>query len=88
MNEKCIRHKLFLWHKENYRSFPWRHAKDPYKIMVAEFMLQRTRAEQVVRVYRGFIKKYPDTDSLAEADPIEVNKVTERLGLHWRKTFY
>ena len=84
MIEKYIRRKLFFWYKKNHRDFPWRHTKDPYKIMVAEFMLQRTRAEQVAQVYQDFIKKYPDTDSLAEADPMEVNKVTEKLGLHWR----
>jgi len=84
MIEKYIRRKLFMWHKDNYRDFPWRHTKDPYKIMIAEFMLHRTRADQVVPVYQEFIKKYPDIDSLAGADPIEVNKVTEKLGLHWR----
>lgn len=84
MIEKYIRRKLFLWHKENYRNFPWRYTKDPYKIMIVEFMLHRTRANQVVQVYQDFIKKYPDVDSLAGADPIEVSKVTEKLGLHWR----
>ena len=84
MIEKYIRRKLFLWHKENHRDFPWRHTKDPYKIMIAEFMLHRTRADQVVRVYQDFIEKYPDIDSLAGADPIEVKKVTKKIGLHWR----
>ena len=84
MIEKYIRRKLFLWHKENYREFPWRHTKDPYKIMIAEFMLHRTRADQVVQVYQDFIKKYPDIFTLAYAKPTEVNKVTEKLGLHWR----
>ena len=84
MIEKYIRRKLFFWYKKNHRDFPWRYIKDPYKIIVAEFMLQRTRAEQVVRVYRDFIKKYPNTNSLAKADSTEVNKVTKKLGLHWR----
>lgn len=84
MIEKYIRRKLFLWHKKNYREFPWRHTKDPYKIMIAEFMLHRTRADQVVRVYHDFIKKYPDILTLACAKPVEVNKVIEKLGLHWR----
>ncbi|MBW2662259.1 MAG: DNA glycosylase [Deltaproteobacteria bacterium] len=84
MIEKYVRRKLFLWHKENYREFPWRHTKDPYKIMIAEFMLHRTRADQVVRVYQDFIKKYPDILTLACGKPTEVNKVTEKLGLHWR----
>lgn len=84
MIEKYIRRKLFLWYKENYRDFSWRHTKDPYKIMIAEFMLHRTRADQVVPVYQDFIKKYPDIASLASANPAEVSKVTKNLGLHWR----
>ena len=84
MVEKYVRSKLFIWHKDNYRDFPWRHSKDPYRIMIAEFMLHRTRAEQVEPVYKDFIKEYPDVDSLASANPVEINKVTEKLGLHWR----
>ena len=84
MIEKYIHRKLFLWHKENYRDFPWRHTKDPYKIMIAEFMLHRTKAEQVVPIYLEFIEKYPDIETLARADFNEIKKVTEHLGLHWR----
>ena len=84
MLETYIRRKFFRWHKDNYRDFLWRQTRDSYKIMIAEFMLHRTKAEQVEPVYKDFIKKYPDIDSLAGADPIEVNKVTEKLGLHWR----
>ncbi|MDI6735240.1 MAG: DNA glycosylase [bacterium] len=82
--EQTIRRKILLWYSQNKRDFPWRHTKNPYEIMIVEFMLHRTRADQVVPVYRDFIKKYPDIDSLASADPVEVSKVTENLGLHWR----
>jgi len=84
MIEKYIRRKLFLWYKENYRDFPWRHTKDPYKIMIAEFMLHRTKAEQVVPVYLEFIRRYPDIKTLARANFEDIKKVTEHLGLHWR----
>jgi A/G-specific adenine glycosylase len=84
MIEKYIRHKLFLWHKKNYRDFPWRHTKDPYGIMIAEFMLHRTKAEQVVPVYLEFIEKYPDIETLARANFKDIQEVTEHLGLHWR----
>jgi A/G-specific adenine glycosylase len=56
--------------------------------MVAEFMLHRTRAEQVVPVYEDFLKKYPIVDSLAVADEDEIKKVTEHLGLHWRSSHF
>lgn len=81
---KTIRQKILLWYHRNGRDFPWRHTKDPYKIMIAEFMLHRTKAEQVVPVYTDFIRKYLNVYSLAEADFQEVKKVTEHLGLHWR----
>jgi len=84
MIKKDIRQELFLWYKENYRDFPWRHTKDPYKVMIAEFMLHRTKAEQVVPVYLEFIEKYSDIKTLTKANLEEIKKVTEHLGLHWR----
>ena len=76
--------KIIEWYKKYGRDFPWRHTKDPYKIMIAEFMLHRTKAEQVVPVYNKFIEKFPDVYSVAQAQPEEVLNVTEHLGLHWR----
>jgi len=79
-----IQNKIIEWYHKYGRDFPWRHTKDPYRIMIAEFMLHRTKAEQVVPVYLEFIKKYPDVYSLAQANPENIKKVTEHLGLHWR----
>jgi len=84
MKMKVIHNVVISWYKHHGRDFPWRHTKDPYKIMIAEFMLHRTKAEQVVPVYLEFIKRYPDVFSLANASYNEVKKVTEHLGLHWR----
>ncbi|NLW75774.1 MAG: DNA glycosylase [Methanomicrobiales archaeon] len=75
---------LRQWGDAHFRDYPWRHTRDPYRIMIAEFMLHRTKADQVVPVYIEFLKEYPDVFSLAEADISEVRKVTEHLGLHWR----
>ncbi|MDY6965629.1 MAG: DNA glycosylase [Halobacteriota archaeon] len=84
MSDLYIPKKIFQWHKTSKRDFPWRHTKDPYNIMIAEFMLHRTRAEQVVPIYIEFIKKYPDLHSLADADERDIKEVTRHLGLHWR----
>ncbi len=83
-----LQNKIFMWYNKHGRDFPWRHTKDPYKIMIAEFMLHRTRAEQVVPVYLEFIKTYPDVYSLSKANPENVKKVTEHLGLHWRSRHF
>ena len=42
-----IRDNVLQWGKTNMRDFPWRKTKDPYKILISELMLHRTRAEQV-----------------------------------------
>jgi len=81
---KVLQSALFRWGEKHYRDYPWRRTRDPYRIMIAEFMLHRTRADQVVPVYTQFLQKYPDVYSLAEADPSDVKEVTEHLGLHWR----
>lgn len=66
------------------RDFVWRHKPSPYEIMVAEFMLQRTKAEQVEPVYKKFLLQYPDIVSLSKARIKSIEKYTLSLGLHKR----
>ncbi len=80
--------KLIKWYKTNSRSFPWRKKITSYRIMIAEFMLHRTKAEQVVPIYNEFLNKYPDIKLLAEAKQKEIKKVTDHLGLHWRSNHF
>jgi len=79
-----FRNKIMEWSDINYRDFPWRDRKDAYSILISEFMLQRTRAEQVVDVYNSFMKKFPAVSHLANADRNTVKAITRSLGLHWR----
>lgn len=66
------------------RDYSWRHNISPYRIMIAEFMLQRTRAGQVDPVYKEFLKKYPDVTKLSKAREKSVSRFTDTLGLHKR----
>ena len=75
---------LLRWFASNRRDFPWRRTKDAYKILVAEIMLQRTKAEQVVPVYERFVKKYPDPHSLSKASVSELRAEILSLGLEKR----
>ncbi len=79
-----VRTSLLDWGSENGRKYPWRETRNPYRIMIAEILLHRTRADQVVSVYEEFMKHFPDVDSLAQADPEAVSRIVHRLGLHWR----
>lgn len=78
------RQQLLAWFQNSARSFPWRYDSDPYHVLMAEMMLRRTQARQVVAVYHGFLLKYPDIFSLDRAPAEEVADVLHPLGLEWR----
>lgn len=68
-----LRQSLIKWGKKNFRVFPWRMTRDPYKILISEVMLHRTQAKQVVFVYEQFIQAYPDIESLMQASKIGID---------------
>ena len=88
VNMSALRRKIIWFYKNNGRQFPWRKIRTPYRIMIAEFMLHRTRAQQVAPIYLEFIKKYPTVQTLATAKELFIKKVTEHLGLHWRSRHF
>jgi len=79
-----IRHRLIGWGKRNYRKLPWRHTKSKFHALIAEILLQRTKADQVLPVYKVFIAKYKTSDSLYSARLAEIKKTIKSLGLLWR----
>lgn len=82
-----FRQQLIEWSHGELRSFPWRERdRTPYEVMIAEILLQRTRAENVVPVYREFINRFGDASSLAEADQEEIAELLQPLGLQNRRS--
>jgi A/G-specific adenine glycosylase len=79
-----IARRLVRWGRANYVAFPWRRAGRTFHALVAEILLQRTRAEQVVPVYQQLCVTYPSASSLSAAPPSEVRTLLKPLGLHWR----
>ena len=75
---------LRFWGQDHMRVFPWRSTRNPYHILIAEMMLRRTQAKQVVSVYNQFILRYPDPYSLMSAPAEEVIQTLNPLGLAWR----
>lgn len=72
------------WYAEHKRPMPWRGAGDPYRIWVAEVMLQQTRVEQATPYFRRFVEAFPTAEALAEADRDAVLKRWEGLGYYAR----
>lgn len=64
------------------RDFAWRSTEDPYKVFLAEMLLQKTRVESVEEVYRKLLKKYPTVEDLSKANKDELSEILEPLGLH------
>jgi A/G-specific adenine glycosylase len=79
-----IRGSILVWWKMNRRRYPWRKTRNPYRIIVAEVLLHRTQANQVVPIYQSFLKRFPTIKSLAESDENEILKILYPIGLHWR----
>ena len=44
------------WYGRRGRRFPWRGERDPYRVLVAAVLLQRTRAEAAAPVYLEFVR--------------------------------
>lgn len=83
-----IQNNLIKWGRNNYRSFSWRESDNPYHIMIAEFMLQRTKAKQVEPVYNKFISKYTNVFQLSNAKQKSISNSLNSLGLYWRANHF
>lgn len=81
-----IQKKVIRWAKKHLRKYPWREYRTPYRVLVAEILLRRTTATAVLQLYEKFIKLYPKTQNLAEANEAELRGLIERIGLHKRRS--
>lgn len=75
---------LAWWLASCLRDFPWRHTDDPFQVLVAEMLLQRTRADAVSIVWPSITRRWPDAVSLSSASDKELSAATASLGLAWR----
>jgi len=77
---KDFRSNLLNWATDNLRSFPWRETTDPYKILIAEVLLQKTAAEKVEPIYVKFLSTYPSLEELSRANRDELADIIYSLG--------
>lgn len=83
-----FRRNLLHWFYINGRCFPWRSpGQSEYQLVIAEVLLQRTRAETVSSIYPRFFKAYPSWSQLAAADLGELQDILRPLGLWRRRAF-
>ncbi len=77
--------RLLAWFSSNAREFPWRRETDPYRILIAEKLLQQTTFGHVLKVYDPFFERFPDVQSLAEAEVSDVENTIRALGLQRKR---
>ncbi|RMG28600.1 MAG: adenine DNA glycosylase [Gammaproteobacteria bacterium] len=77
--------RLLAWYDRHGRhDLPWQHPRDPYRIWVAEIMLQQTRVETVIPYFERFLARFPDVQALAAASEDEVLGLWSGLGYYAR----
>ena len=84
MNKDLLYKELEDWYEVNHRILPWRETEDPYKIWISEIILQQTRVAQGMEYYHRLITRFPDIQSLADAEEDEVLLYWQGLGYYSR----
>ena len=80
----ALQKRLLAWFREHRRALPWRASRDPYRVWVAEIMLQQTRIAAVIPYYERFLAEFPAVESLATAHVDEVLRLWSGLGYYSR----
>ncbi len=75
---------LLRWFRASGRDLPWRATRDPYRVLVSEFMLQQTQVPRVRDFYPRFLERFPSVAALAGARPSAVREAWEGLGYYRR----
>jgi DNA (cytosine-5)-methyltransferase 1 len=78
-----FRDRLLTWQRKNARRYPWRAGADPWRVLIAEVCLRRTRADQVVPVFRTLSDLAPTPQAMLD-NAAAVIEAMRSLGLRWR----
>src|SRR5437660_7122512 len=82
--QRAFQRALLGWYRQHGRDLPWRRTRDPYAILVSEFMLQQTQVATVEPYYHQWLRRFPDFASLARASENEVLRAWQGLGYYAR----
>lgn len=78
--------RLQRWYKEmdGDKKFPWRTSENPYKTLIAELLLQRTKGETIGRVYTEFLSSFPTPWHILQAGVSGLEEYFKKIGLGYR----
>lgn len=77
--------RLIAWQRcHGRRGLPWQGNRDPYRVWLAEVMLQQTQAATAAGYYERFLRRFPTLATLANAGLDEVLALWSGLGYYAR----
>jgi A/G-specific adenine glycosylase len=80
----AFRRRLLAWFARHGRDLPWRRTRDPYAVLVSEFMLQQTQVSRVADYWPRFLARFSSVEVLARAKPRAVREAWDGLGYYAR----
>lgn len=80
----AVRVRILRWGRRNYISYPWREDRDPWLTLVAELLLQRTRAGQAAGAYEMLCERFMRPADLLRAGRRGARSLTRKVGLYGR----
>lgn len=81
---RAFHRSLFRWYRRHGRDLPWRRTRDPYAVLVSEFMLQQTQVAAVIPYYERWLRRFPHFTALAAASENDVLHAWQGLGYYAR----
>ncbi|MDQ1363562.1 MAG: A/G-specific adenine glycosylase [Pseudomonadota bacterium] len=89
-NKSLTKHDSFTrrlqhWFARHGRhDLPWQHPRTPYRVWLAEIMLQQTLVQTVIGYFGRFVQRFPEITDLAVAPADEVMRYWAGLGYYAR----
>lgn len=83
----ALQRRLLGWWDAGHRALPWRfpqRAADPYRVWLAEVMLQQTQVATAAPYYLRFVERFPTLEALAAARDEDVLAAWSGLGYYAR----
>lgn len=79
--------RILEWYQHNGRKFLWRRkGLTHYQYIIAEVLLQRTKAETIAKFYPNFLKDFPNWKVLAGADIQRLEDYLKPVGLYRQRS--
>jgi A/G-specific adenine glycosylase len=79
--------KILEWYSKDGRTFYWRRkGLTHYQYVIAEVLLQRTKAETIARFYPNFLRDFPNWKILANADIQKLEDYLKPVGLYRQRS--